>query len=136
MKMKKRLLCFGVSITLMLCLTGCGIFDSLKTSVTDELGTLIVGEPEEVATISSEKYAYSCLNEDEKKVYDQVLNGILEHTDIITVSTKDDAVLEKAFNCVMADYGGLFWVSGYQYNTYTSGDTIIGLEFKIGRAHV
>ena len=30
----------------------------------------------------------------------------------------------------MADYGNLFWVNGYQYNTYTSNDEISYLEYK------
>jgi hypothetical protein len=30
----------------------------------------------------------------------------------------------------MADYGNLFWINGYQYNTYTNGKKVVGLEFE------
>ena len=129
MKLRRSAMVLCISLYMAISLTGCGLFDSVKSSVTDELGNLVVGEAQQVDTISEDKYAYSCLMDEEKSVYDQVLNAILEHADKIAVSTKDETVLEKAYNCVMADYGGLFWVSGYQFNTYTSGDTVIGLEF-------
>lgn len=44
------------------------------------------------------------------------------------VSTESEKTLERAYTAVMADYGEFFWVSGYRYNTYTSGDQIIGME--------
>ena len=57
------------------------------------------------------------------------LDCVMQHKDCVAVSTKDENVLEKAYECVMADYGELFWFSGYQYNTYSNFDQIIGLEF-------
>jgi hypothetical protein len=70
------------------------------------------------------------LDEETKTAYDQILNGILNHADVITLSTKDADVLAKAYDCILIDYGGLFWVSGYQYNTYSSFGNVVGLEFE------
>ena len=39
-------------------------------------------------------------------------------------------VVQNAYDAVMADYGGLFWVYGYQANTYHTGDTVLGLTFS------
>ena len=78
---------------------------------------------------SADRFAYQQLSAEEQTVYDQILDCIQHHTDCVTVSTKDQDVLDKAYRCVMADYGGLFWTSGYQYNTYSSFDQVIGMEF-------
>ncbi len=129
MRQKKRI-CIAVTLLIIVTLfSGCGVLDTFHSSVTSELGKMVVGEPEIIESISEDKYAYHSLSEEEQLVYDQVLDAILQQTDMVPVSTKDIKVLQKAYDCVMADYGGLFWVSGYQYNTYTSGKTVLGLEF-------
>lgn len=76
-----------------------------------------------------ENYAYSTLDNETKKVYDEVLAAILEQKEEVTVSTVETDVLEKAYKAVCADYGGLFWVSGYVYTQYTRGGKLIGMEF-------
>lgn len=82
-----------------------------------------------VESISYDRYAYTQLNTETQTVYDQILDCILSFKEKITVSTKDSDILESAYEAVMADYGNLFWIKGYQYNTYTSGDAVIELEF-------
>lgn len=99
------------------------------TGLSRVIGALVVGKAEEVETISADKYAYGCLSEEEQKVYDQILNAVLGYREKIVVSTTDERCLERAYHCVFADYGGLFWVSGYEYHTYSSGDKVLGIEF-------
>ena len=80
-----------------------------------------------------ENYAYSTLDNETKKVYDEVLAAILEQKEEVTVSTVETDVLEKAYKAVCADYGGLFWVSGYVYTQYTRGGKLIGIDRKSTR---
>lgn len=84
----------------------------------------------EVPCLSEGKYAYGCLDEDTQKVYDEVLNAILEQQESIKVSTLDEKILDQAYQAVNADYGGLFWVSGYAYTQYMINDRMTGLEFS------
>ena len=90
----------------------------------------MLGEPVVVESVSYDRYVYQTLSEEEQETYDQVYDCIINFKDKITLSTKDKDVLAKAYEGVMADYGNLFWISGYQYNTYASGNNIIGLEFE------
>lgn len=101
-----------------------------KNKVTDKVEAIVVGDAKEVTSISTECYAYQQLSDEEQKVYDQLLDCILNHHQQIPISTKEAEVLQKAYDGVMADYGGLFWVSGYQYHTYSNMDQVIGMEFS------
>ncbi|SFH64820.1 Transglutaminase-like superfamily protein [Pseudobutyrivibrio sp. OR37] len=90
----------------------------------------MVGDAIIVESVSYDRYAYQQLDEEGQKTYDQVYDCIINFKSRITLSTKDKDKLAKAYEAVMADYGNLFWVNGYQYNTYTSNSKVIGLEFE------
>ncbi len=77
----------------------------------------------------SVNYAYSTLDDETKIVYNEVLDTILNQSEEVAVSTVDTKVLENAYKAVCADYGGLFWVSGYVYTQYTRGGSLVGMEF-------
>ena len=80
-------------------------------------------------SISQEKYAYQTLNEEEKRVYDQIYQTLMGHIRKVTVDTLDTDVLEHAYRAVQADYGGIFWVMGYSYTKYTQGEELISIDF-------
>ncbi len=79
---------------------------------------------------SPQNYAYSALGEEAKQVYNEMLTTILEHQESVEVSTLDQEVMEEAYRAVMADYGGLYWVSGYVYTQYTRGGEPTSMEFS------
>lgn len=110
-------------------LSGCGVVDWAKEKLNQKMQSIVVGDAVIEESISTDRYAYQQLSKEEQIVYDQMLACILKHTEAIPVSTKDGDLLQRVYNYIMADYGGLFWVEGYQYNTYTSMDEIIGIEF-------
>ena len=89
----------------------------------------MVDEPVVVESVSYDRYAYQHLDEETKITYDQIYNCMSEYSDKVTVSTKDNSILQKAYEAVMADYGDIFWVNGYKYNTYTSDDKVVNIEF-------
>lgn len=74
--------------------------------------------PKDVESISSGRYAYETLSAEEKKIYDQMLDAVMNHEEEVTLSTSDGRRLEDIFNCVKADHGGLFWVESFRYTQY------------------
>ncbi len=83
----------------------------------------------QIQGISDGRYAYECLNDTEKQVYDQMLHAILNYDEKVDLDTNDTEVTQKAYQALCADYGGLFWVQGYTFTSYTMGEKVIGLEF-------
>ncbi len=94
-----------------------------------QAGEQVPGGLEPVESISTDRYAYATLDDVTKRVYDEILNAILAHEEKIRVDTLDILVLDAAYKAVSADYGGLFWVSGYVYTQYTRGDELVALDF-------
>lgn len=128
--MRRRIVSLGLSLSLIaLCCSGCGLLDLAKDTVNKQVEHMVVGDSEKVDSISKDRYAYQQLSEEEQIVYDQILNCVLEHSEKVAVMTKDADLLQKVYDCMMADYGGLFWIDGYQYNTYSSMDQVVGIEF-------
>ena len=126
----RRIFLINLILLIALLLSACTPVDMIKAKAYDKMGDIVVGEPVVVEGVSYDKYAYQHLDADTKVVYDQILDTILSHKEKISVSTLDKDVISLAYEAVMADYGCLFWVSGYKFNTYKSGEEIIGLEFE------
>ena len=89
----------------------------------------MVEEPVVVESVSYDRYAYQHLDEETQITYDQIYNCITEFSKKVTVTTKNSDILQSAYEAVMADYGDLFWVSGYKYNTYTTDNKVTSIEF-------
>ena len=93
-----------------------------------------MAEPEPVTVpegedLYAECYVYQTLNDETKQVYHEVLTAILEQEEKVELSTTDVDVLERAYEAVCADNGGLYWMSGYVYTQYTRGQKPIGMDF-------
>ena len=124
---------------LLLC--ACADVDEMKQIVTDtyENASQIVGDtvdsvklpdPKDVASVSADKYVYRQLDGEARVCYDQMLDCIMHFEDGVTLSTTDADVIERAFEAIFADYGGLFWADGYAYKTYYRGDAVVGITFS------
>lgn len=74
-------------------------------------------------------YVYETLQEDEKKLYDEILEALLIRKQLVKVSTLNVDELNRIFNCVMADHPELFYVDGYQYTKYSVGSIITKIVF-------
>lgn len=134
-KFGSRVLNFFLLGILIVNLTGCSFLeDILHTTSGDveDISAQASGEEQsEVESISTDKYAYSVLDDEAKQVYDEMLDTILSFGESIELSTTDKSVMETAYQAVMSDYGGLFWMSGYSYMEYTNtSDEVVKLEFK------
>lgn len=105
-----------------------------KEQETDTEQAAVSGETEKQAEPSVERlsvdcYAYQTLPEEVRTVYDEVYDAILYEKEDVALSTLDNEVLHQAYVSVMADHGGLFWVSGYTYTQYTRGEKLVDLHF-------
>lgn len=114
---------------------GIGLIYKAKVPTEIETPSSLINNPmlQEAVTVESvsyDRYAYQQLDEEEQKTYDQIYDCITSYKSRITLSTKNHQVLANAYEAVMADYGNLFWINGYQYNTYTNGKKVVGLEFE------
>lgn len=90
----------------------------------------MIGEAVLVESVSYDRYAYQQLTEIQQQTYDQIYDCVINFKDKVALVTTDKDDIAAAYEGVMADYGDLFWVSGYQYNTYTSNNEVIGMEFE------
>lgn len=75
-------------------------------------------------------YAYRTLDEQEQKLYRQLLHAMSKMQQDINALTMDEDVLNKVFHCVMNDHPELFFVNGYQYTRYTVGNVLTKLVFS------
>lgn len=85
--------------------------------------------PREVKSISKGRYAYETLSEENKVIYDQMLDAVMNHDEEVTLSTEDGQELEDIFNCIKADYGGLFWVESFRYTQYQRNGKTEAMSF-------
>lgn len=128
---KRRLSLIILCCTLAGALSGCSGVSDLIHGTQEYITSLQIGEPEIVKTQSLGKYGYTALNEEEKLVYDQIYSCITQFKEKVPLSTKSEDVVNKAFSCIMGDYGELFWVKkDYNYMVVTHGDYVTGIEFS------
>lgn len=101
-------------------------------SVAEPMADLVV-EPGEfemsAAPAPAGGYVYGTLDDAARQVYDEIYEVLMKHEEKTAMSTLDSELLDRAYKAVCADYGGIFWASGYVYTQYTRGDELIELEF-------
>lgn len=116
-----RAVCFMLIIMGLAGAGGCSKLNSDNNiSVHDTSGTRNIEED----TVHELTYAYHTLNEEEQAAYDKIFYTIYEQTESVVVRNIDKDTLNKVYKCVLADYGNIFWVSGYSYAEYgNDGET-------------
>lgn len=118
-----------LSSLIMLLLVGCVPNTAIiQENYYEALGDITVGQAVTVESVSYDKYAYSHLDAQTQQVYDQILKCIMSFDEKVKVSTLDPVVIDKAYYCITYDYPNIFWIEGYQYNTYYSNDTVVSIE--------
>lgn len=123
--MKKRNR-FGI-FTLVLILSLCGCTQdkipiSSSSDVQKEQDTLPEAEitPEEEPFL----YGYQNLNEEEKTRYRQILAGIENYEDSVTVEACSEEEINKVSNLVFVDHPEIFWLEqqNYSFNQKENSD--------------
>lgn len=74
-------------------------------------------------------YAYDTLPVDQKTLYDEILEGLENREQESDLSTVDETTLSKVFQCVINDHPEIFYVDGYTYTKYKTGNEITQITF-------
>ncbi len=93
------------------------------------IGSKPVGDEIEMSTFGMMRYSYSKLNEEERELYREIYMVLYNHTEEVTLASKDADQADKVFHLVMNDHPEIFYVTGYSMNKYMQGDTTMYIEF-------
>lgn len=77
----------------------------------------------------SGKLAYRQLSSECRKVYQELYKVMMDQKRGANVSTTDFSELETAYQAVMADHGGIFWVDGYTSEEHYRDGRLQSLTF-------
>jgi len=66
-------------------------------------------------------YCYDSLEEEQQRIYAEILMILELHGDEILVSAKETGDLSLAFLCVFQDHPEIYWCDGYHYRRYERG---------------
>ena len=90
-------------------------------------------EPNAARTVASDNeitgVIYGELAEEEQQIYSEILESLLSLEEGTVLSTTEGEVIDRAFNAVMLDNPGIFYVDGYKYTEYTRNDKVERIEF-------
>lgn len=94
--------------------------EKTEKEIWDNLPEIFSGEPKEVRelrkkqTASSDKgrqeYYFNLLNEEEKKGYREILEGVRAREKEFYLTIYEDAVVNKVYHAVLMDHPELFWI--------------------------
>lgn len=85
---------------------------------------------EQVADVGTGYYAYAKLNKEEQLVYNQMAECLFQFQDKVTLSTKVEHSVDRAFHCLLYDHPEIFWTDSYEMTTYSLGKVDTEYEFK------
>ena len=76
-------------------------------------------------------YVYNTLSEEEQIAYSEIYDCIMDFKESAVLNTEDIQIATKAANAILSDHGGIFWIDGYGYTSWTDPDTneILYIEF-------
>ncbi len=81
-------------------------------------------------TLNRTEYAYSCLTEDQKRLYREILDAITSFSKDAELSSQNSSAIGDVMECVMADHPEIFYVDGYNATTHTLGDKVVKVTFS------
>ena len=65
--------------------------------------------------MSSDRYAHNTMSEKQQRVYDEMLDAILNMKESVRLSTTDREDVKRCYSAICADYGEIFWVDNCSY---------------------
>lgn len=74
-------------------------------------------------------YAYQMLSEEERTVYLEILDALVNFRQEVKLSIFDKEKIAHIFQCVLNDHPEIFYVDGYSYTEYTLGDVLKKVTF-------
>lgn len=68
------------------------------------------------------KYFFDLMDENQQKLYTEILMIMQAHGENVLISCKDADMLKTVFLCVFQDHPEIYWIDGYAYSRYGSGE--------------
>ena len=127
MKIRKKWYKNGIVLFLLVFLTGCSVenlgVDKIKEAVQAHQKSEEPREQEITEEQAAFLYGYQTLSADEQKIYRQLVKGLEDFQEEISLSPVSEDGVEKIFNRVMIDHPEYFWTEGsFQYYMETWPD--------------
>nr|WP_296011394.1 transglutaminase domain-containing protein [uncultured Blautia sp.] len=127
MKIRKKWCKNGIVLFLLVFLTGCSVenlgVDKIKEAVQAHQKSEEPREQEITEEQAAFLYGYQTLSADEQKIYRQLVKGLEDFQEEISLSPVSEDGVEKIFNRVMIDHPEYFWTEGsFQYYMETWPD--------------
>lgn len=127
--MKKKILALLISVSLVTGTAGCGfgvLYENTKEIIRQEQEQKTAEIPEKAITEEQAVYyyGYSCLNEEEQRVYRELMAGIEDFQEEIPVDTDSQDLLNRIIPLLLTDHPEYFWTEGvarYEYNEWADG---------------
>ena len=116
---------------MLLFLTGCG--SEKISAVLHSVGSKS-GHDESIC-VSADRYAHNTLSEKDQRIYDEILNGIMNMEEKIPLSTTDKSDVEKCYEAVCADHGEIFWVESCSYSEFSVFGRPCAVSFDVTYAY-
>lgn len=123
-------LVLGLSAAMLLP-AGCG--KEALADIFDGLGPGVLSK--EVTCVSSDRYAHNMLSENQQRVYDEMLDAIMNMEEHVRLSTTDGSDVETCYNAICADYGEIFWVDRCSYSNLLLFGRTCAVRFDITYAY-
>lgn len=70
------------------------------------------------------QFHFDQLTDTEKKVYAEILWALTTYVEDVKVSTLNNEMVSKCFQCVLNDHPEIFYVEGFRYTNYYTGDEL------------
>lgn len=84
-----------------------------------------------VQKLSEERYyAYGTLTQEERRLYRVIYTTLFDFAEKVPLDTLDADLVDRVFDCVLADNPELFYVKGYNLTRYTRGGTVVGMAIS------
>lgn len=120
-----------LAVTAVICLAGCSLGEKgakiastakeTASEVVDKIQQQTAGTPEPVAESDGVhlEYYFRQLSDEEKRVYREMLEGVLEFQADIPVSSVDNDAIERSYHALLMDHAELFWLHNGETNYKT-----------------
>lgn len=125
---RKRIILPGLCLFCAMLFWGCAFVDG---SGRGAAGGVTESAEDSGSSDFAKLYYYAALSDDQRMtLYREIFTILTDMGQDVTVSCRDEALLDEVFRCVLADHPELFYVTGYTYTKYTKDSEVVQISFS------